>query len=260
LRRRARTTTGNRPERPSVPQYENGRDGNFIQSASFSATSFWSEESDRTKEKPMTTTPHSHYEHAAGIMAGGSATEALVGIGAVVLTIIGLAGVVPHLMLSIAVIAVGAALLIEGAAIAAEYSQAAREVGGGRAASVELGGGTAIEFLGGAAGVVLGILALIGVVPVMLNAIAAIVFGATLVLSTGGVSRLGDIGPDYTTAERAARGAVTGGVGVQALVGLGAIALGIIGLVGYNTQILTLVAVLAVGAALLITGTGSPPG
>ncbi len=202
----------------------------------------------------MTTTPHSHYEHAAGTVAGGSATEALVGIGAVVLTIIGLAGVVPHLMLSIAVIAVGAALLIEGAAIAAEFSQLASRAGGGPATDLELGGGTAMEFLGGAAGVVLGILALIGVAPVMLNSIAAIVFGATLVLSTGSIGQLREVGPDYTTGERVARRTVTGGVGVQALVGIGAIALGIIALVGYNPRLLTLVAVLAVGAALLITG------
>lgn len=191
----------------------------------------------------------------SGTIAGGSAIEAIGGIGAVVLTIIGLAGIVPHLMLSIAVIAVGAALVVEGAAIAAEYSRVLAEVGGGSAINVELGGGVAMEFLGGAAGIVLGILALIGIVPHLLNPIAAIVFGAALVLSTGTMTQFRNIGPSYSEAERLARGAVSGGVGIQALAGLGAIVLGILALVGTNPLVMTLVALLAVGAAILFTGT-----
>ena len=53
------------------------------------------------------------------ISIGGSAVETLLGLTAVVLSILALAGLVARPLASIAVIAAGAALLFEGAAVAA---------------------------------------------------------------------------------------------------------------------------------------------
>ena len=84
-----------------------------------------------------------------------------------VLAILGLAGVVPMYMAFIATIVLGVALLFEGWALASRYSKLLSEMGGGLLTATELGGGITAEFLAGAAGVALGILALLGVVPMV---------------------------------------------------------------------------------------------
>src|SRR5512140_1249241 len=119
--------------------------------------------------------PREEREKTAEFVFGGSAAEALVGAGAVVLAILGLANEWPGYMASIATIAVGAALLFPGVAIAARYSPLAQMVG----AKEELGAGMSGEVLGGAAGIVLGILSLLGIFPGLLMPIAIIVFGGS---------------------------------------------------------------------------------
>src|SRR5689334_292589 len=57
------------------------------------------------------------------VLAGASLSEAAVACGAGVLAILGLVGVAPTLMAPIAVIAIGASLLVEGAGFAARISQ-----------------------------------------------------------------------------------------------------------------------------------------
>jgi hypothetical protein len=129
-------------------------------------------------------------ERSAEVVAGGSMVEAIAGVAAVVLAILGLAGLLPVYLLAIAAIAVGVALLFEGGAIAVRYSRLLTETVGSRLSSAELDGGMGVEVLGGIAGIVLGILALLGLVPLTLTAVAAIVFGGTLLLSSGTAARL----------------------------------------------------------------------
>lgn len=198
-------------------------------------------------------------EWSAEVVAGGSMVEAIAGVAGVVLAILGLAGMLPTYLLAIATIAVGVALLFEGGAIAMRYSRLLTETSGSRMTSAELGGGMGVEVLGGIAGIVLGILALLGLMSLTLTSVAAIVFGATLLLSSGTATRLNCLAidghglPDMT--RRVAREAVLAAASVQALVGLGGGILGLLALLGIFPLMLTLVAMLCLGASVLLSGT-----
>jgi hypothetical protein len=190
-------------------------------------------------------------------VSGGTEIEAIAGIGVVVLAILGLAGILPLYMTAIATIVAGAALLFGGGAVASRFDYLRRHAAD-EAKFAELSGGVSVEFVGGAAGVVLGILALIGMVPATLLPVAAIVFGGSLLIGTSATSRLNHfptIGETQTQGDYWAREATAGATGAQLLIGLAAIALGILALVGFSWMTLTLVALLCVGSATFFTGT-----
>jgi hypothetical protein len=191
------------------------------------------------------------HESMAKTVATGSGAEAIAGGGALVLAILGLAGLFPMMLASIAVIAAGAAFLFEGAAVAARHRRLALESGGGEA---EIETGMSAEIIGGLAGIALGILALIGVETVPLLAISAIVFGGTLLFGSPAVYRASRAEPGNYIVDEIARQTTVGAAGAQALVGIGAITLGILALVGIVSQTLVLVAVLSVGGAALLSG------
>lgn len=189
---------------------------------------------------------------------GGTLTEAIGGAGAVVLTILGLLNVLPVVMLSVATIGVGAGLLFQGSAIGAEYADLIDRAGAGQLHDMNIGGGLSVEILTGGAGVALGILALVGVAPLILTAAGAIVLGCGLAISSGSITRLNHRKIKASGAEIAAqnlaREAVRAASGTQVLVGLGAITLGILGIIGLNPLMLTMIAVLALGGATLLSG------
>ncbi len=200
--------------------------------------------------------------HAAEkVTVGGSMAEALAGLGAVVLAILGLIGMLPFTMAAIATIVIGAGLLLRGSAISARFSELRRGLytEGGRTRLQDGRGSLTIEMLGGLACIALGILALLGVNSALLLSIAPIVFGGTLLLGANVSSRLGEleawqsgVDPRAVDVEReAGRGAA----GSQMLVGIGAIVLGILALVGMMPGLtLILIAILAVGGAMLLSG------
>lgn len=191
-------------------------------------------------------------------LVGGSTTEAVGGTGALVLAILGLAGVVPHFMLSIAAIALGAAILTEGASVAAQYNRILRNSVDDTVDAAELGGGLSGEAIAGVTSIVLGILALLGLSPVLLSAVAVIVLGAGLMMGTGVNARLNDLklelSQQHETAKRAAQEAMVGANSAQLLVGGGAVVLGILSIVGIAPMTLGLVAMLAMGASVLLSG------
>lgn len=203
-------------------------------------------------------------EQSMKVVSGGTTTEALGGAAVITLSIIGLANVVPGYMMAIATICAGAALLIEGGAIMIRHSKLAREAQAGRpkTTKTELAGGWSTELLGGAAGIVLGILSVIGIIPDILSAVAVIVFGGTLLLSSGTTSRLRELETlrehQHGTLHAVTRQALVAAAGTQALVGLAAIVLGILGLVflanAALATTLTLVGLLCVGSSLLFSG------
>jgi hypothetical protein len=192
------------------------------------------------------------------VVAGGSILEALCGAGAVVLAILGLAGLMPGYLTAIAVIVFGVALVAQGGAVASRVQQLVRETAPTEwDTRAELGGGMGAELLGGAAGVVLGILALIGVGGPVLLPIAVIVFGGALLLGSATSADLGHMGGTSLAHERfahATRQASAAAAGTQALAGIGAIVLGILALVGLDPMVLSLVALLVLGAAVILSG------
>ena len=96
---------------------------------------------------------------SSDVASYGGFVDALGGIATVVLAIIGLAGVKPEILVAIATVVFGAALLIQGGAMLTEFAliETTPE------AQSSSGGGLSALFLVGFAGIVLGVLALLGV-------------------------------------------------------------------------------------------------
>jgi hypothetical protein len=182
-------------------------------------------------------------ERKTELAAGGSMVESLAAVAAVVLAILGLADVEPLYMLTIAVIAIGVAFLAEGAAVAAKNHEESTVAEAGMNA----------EFLAGIAGIVLGVLALLGISELVLSAAAMLVFGGALLLSAGAAPELAaTVHPDRM--REGTRRATMGAAGAKVLVGLAVLVLGILALVGIEPMLLLLVAALALGAVLLFSG------
>src|SRR5215469_15346098 len=119
--------------------------------------------------------------------------------------------------------------------------------------------GGMLDAVGGIATVALAIIALAGLAPEVLMAIATIVFGVTLIVQAGAlVSELSDISasPTALAASAATDSLSGGGVGVMFLVGVSGIVLGILALLGITPLVLCGAALIAFGAALLL-GSGS---
>ncbi len=196
-------------------------------------------------------------EQEARIEARGSFTEVLAGAAVVVLAILGLVRIDPALLASIATIVLGAAFMAEGGALAARFMRAGRET----VMREAVGNDVVMESMCGAGGIVLGILALLGMYPMVLVAAATIVFGAGMLSASGTAWRLNSM--NHTTAGHPASGAAPGRYvpeetfdfsSSQPLIGFAAIVLGILALAGYVPAVLSLVALLALGFGVLLSG------
>ncbi|HEY3820608.1 MAG TPA: hypothetical protein VGL81_25755 [Polyangiaceae bacterium] len=157
---------------------------------------------------------------------------------------------------AIGTICIGVALLLEGGAIATRLHHVTRLRGMPEA---EPSSGLGAESVAGIAVVVLGILSLARIEWLTLLPIAAIVFGAGLLFASGAVARLSSIrSTSIATTEDmsdvVARESVYAASGTHVLVGVGAVVLGILALLGMAPIVLSQVAILAVGGSLLLSG------
>lgn len=197
-------------------------------------------------------------KRTAEFIFGGSFVEGLVAAGAVVLAIIALIGKYPLFLLPVAIIAVGFALLSEGMSITARFRDLVHEYTHDRFGIAELGVGTTAESMAGIAAITLGILGLLQMNPMVLIPAAIITVGASLIFSAGANERLNAL--RVPAAERhpivtaISRETVLAATGVQVLVGTGAVTLGVLALCGIYPIILSLIAVLAVASATLLSG------
>ena len=190
----------------------------------------------------------------AGVIAGGSSIEMLGGLAAVIVASIGFSNR-PIVMCAVATIAVGVGLLAQGASIMARWRHTLRKAQGTRLERSELVEGTSMEVFGGIIGIVLGTLALATISPTILLPVAAIVFGAALLL--GGVTQ-----PDlvYLAPEKNPRfarltfAALQATGGVMVLVGVASAVLGILGLVMSQPVTFALIAMLCIGFTLVLAG------
>lgn len=195
-------------------------------------------------------------------IAYGGFADALGGVATIVLAIVGLAGMRPEMMIGIATVVFGAALLIEGGAMLSEYAQLIFPTGAHAPQAWEFGGsGLSALFTMGAAGIVLGVLALLGIASAALTSVAIIAFGSALVLSSNAVWNLSRLRQAAAPEGQTVSGSVilanemaSGSSGVLSLAGLAAIVLGVLGVAGMNAAMLTLAALLVLGAALIMTG------
>lgn len=179
-----------------------------------------------------------------------SLPELVAGLAVVVLTILGLAGVSPAFLVEIATIVFGVGLLLYGSATLSEVGRVFVN-SGNSAGAAGVASGWSIILLAGVAGIVLGILALLGVSSIQLVAIAVIAFGAALLISSNANMRLrilaGASSNVDSPIEKLVRDTAADTAGLQTMTGLSAIVLGILALSGFAPITLVLIALLGLG-------------
>ncbi len=190
---------------------------------------------------------------------GGSFVESIAGLAVVVLTIIGLAGTQNAYLIPVVVIIVGAALLMEGCALACRCGRLLHQSKGTCGPPPPVGGANC-QLMAGAAGIILGVLALLGVAANELIAVSIIVFGSAI---TGGSCLKAKLAcmeccpcEKCEAVRRVAHESAMAAAGAHALVGLAVVILGILALLGHNPTVLSLVALLVLGSALLMCSIG----
>lgn len=115
----------------------------------------------------------------------------------------------------------------------------------------ELESGSFAETVAGAGGVTLAILAIIGVLPIVLGAVATMAVGIGLFLGGGSIAARStqlEAGPRG----RQARRQLMAGLGMEALAGLSGAVLGLLALLGIGSLTLMGVAAIVLGGALLL--------
>jgi hypothetical protein len=219
---------------------------------------------DLREQDRMRTASTSQANMAMAAATGGGVAEALCGLAVIALAIAGLAGAYPALLAGVAVIVFGAGLLCGDGAMVTYFTRVSARRSF-NSVPMPFSGGLGAEALGGIAGIVLGILTLVGVEPLVLTAVSVLVFGACVIM--GGAARVRLMmrtvaRPTWTEEETAAFQEASGAaVGGRALVGLAAVVLGIIAIVfsgsaavAGTSLVLTLVALLCLGAGAVLTG------
>lgn len=192
-------------------------------------------------------------EHARQWETTTLKTEVLLACGAVVLSILGLAGIFPNDLAAITVIALGVVLGCQGTNVVLRYTELLYEAGATpNPRAMEVGRGITAEFLGGLAGVVLGILALLRIAPMTLMSAAVITYGGTLLLTSSESVLLTLPGKEDEILHQLMHSMGRASASAQVLTGLGALALGILGLVGIAPTIMILVALQATGTSMLL--------
>jgi hypothetical protein len=200
-----------------------------------------------------------HEGRSTRFAVGESAVEAICGVGAVVLAIIGLAHAEWTILTPIATILAGVALVFAGAAFRARSLTSTSTAAGTSFSESEAG--IPAEVLGGVTGIVLGILAILGLVPNILVSTAVVVFGSSILLgsiASAGVRAWASFSSSPEAPADFFRGqGIHSGRGAQLLVGLATVILGIIALVGESNfgPTLNLISLLVVGGGVLLTAT-----
>jgi hypothetical protein len=185
----------------------------------------------------------------------GMLTEGAAGLAVIVLAIISLAGVSPQGLASIAAIVIGVGLMVQAFNSAAEHFNMGATAASAGVSRGEFGGDVLVDCMCGLTGIVLGILGLVGIHAAHLLPPALIVFGGALLV--GGAASLRPKVRPTTVSGAEAQTVVTyagssAASGMEILLGLAAIVLGILALLLSGTWVLVPVGFIAVGAALLL--------
>jgi hypothetical protein len=122
-----------------------------------------------------------------------------------------------------------------------------------RRATGIIAGGATLKTFGGIAVAILAILALIGLIPAVLVAIGGIVFGAAILLEGLSITSQYNQLAHQIAIDRSERVEVGGSGGVELLVGLAAIALGILSLLGVDASVLIPALIIAGGVGLILS-------
>lgn len=178
------------------------------------------------------------------------------GIALIVLSILALAKMDPMLLNAIAVILAGIALLIEDGSISTKHADAVSyaPVYGHQTSTAPYG--ISAGTLAGVSGIVLGILAILGIAAATLTAVAIIVFGAAILFDFATRAQIMALRmANREGSEQSAKLALATASSTNTsamLVGVALITLGILALAGMTTSILVTVALLSLGAYLVL--------
>jgi hypothetical protein len=184
--------------------------------------------------------------------------ELIAGIGVVVLSILGLIGMMPGTFLSISTLVIGGAFLIGSGYIILGLARTDYEPG-------EMAGGMIAEFLGGVVGIVLGIFSILGLASAVLLPVATMVFGFTLLFGVAARSRLNEYDlrdlenckTEHETILQVVNETTSASRGVLVFLGLGVFTLGLLAIVGMAPMILALIGTLSVGFGILFVSAAS---
>jgi hypothetical protein len=168
--------------------------------------------------------------------ANGSVFEAFGAIATLALAIVGLAGVFSATMAAIGVILIGAAILMESDLFGGLWAKADKSF-----QEENVLESPNAQLIGGLTGIVLGILALLGVSSATLLSVAILMFGATFLLS--------GVVPNQS-------GWLAHASGGEVLVGLAIIVLGLLALIGLDSMTLVLAALVALSASAFFSRFG----
>ncbi len=151
-------------------------------------------------------------------------------------------------------IGLGVVLLFRSVEVVVQYSALLYEAGAtNQIDASRVSQGTTTELLAGMAGIVMGVLALLGIVPTTLLSVAVITYGAAMMLTSGESLCLGSLDlKENDVVRHLMRSMSLPSACAQALVGLAAMVLGILGLVSMASTISVLVALLATSASILL--------
>lgn len=173
--------------------------------------------------------------------------------GAVVtpLAIVGLCGFESRTMASLALLAVGLAFVVEAAGLAMRSQTL---LGPESRVRSEVSGSVLAESLAGATGFGLSFLALIGIAPYVMLALASVAFGVALLFATGAAVQVDTVAAhlEPSPTRRVIHEAVVGASGARLLLAVGSAVLGVLALAGVERPTLVLTAALALGISLLL--------
>jgi hypothetical protein len=172
-----------------------------------------------------------------------SIAQLVAGLAVVVLAILGLADVAPTFLVSMATILFGVSLLSN----ALPAGDSAPEGG--------VASGSPTILLAGVAGVLLGVLALLGASSIQLVALAVIAFGRSLLITSNAEVRFLAATPGNveSTLVRMVRDTARNATSLQTIAGMAAIVLGILALPGFSPPKLVLIALLELGCFSSLT-------
>jgi hypothetical protein len=205
--------------------------------------------------------PFSDVKKTEEVVAGSSTLITLAGLAAIVLVILSFIGVLRFPLAAVATIVLGGGLLFQGLALSKRHNQIREELAaaGDTKASDGLGAGVTVAIISGIIGVALGIIALAGGAPHALMAISVIAFGVALIVGGRLTNRLDDLNVASARIEgvslSGSRKGVRAASGLEMILGIVAVVLGILALIGISTNIIVLlVGLLITGISLAFSG------
>ncbi len=195
---------------------------------------------------------------AARVVLKDSLAEGIAGGCAIILALLGLMNIMPELTLSISVIVMGVGFLLEGETISARVLRLFGKSGRNPLQEEQPGVGVTAEFVAGITGAALGIIALLGLYPLIAIAISVIAYGSALIFGSGLNARLNDLeiesSGEPVCFTRIVCEALSSSSGVEFLFGLSAGILGMIALTGMEAVMTNSIALLIVGASGFLNG------